>query len=308
MKIPQLALTLLIVISGALFWYFFESALLGGGVDVFFALTAMGLHLAFMGFGFLLLDLWVAVFAVFFAHLSVLIFFQNPGVIFLALVAFAIFSALAGMRIKSEAEARIKFSLTSVFRSGLPFYITLISIFIAAVFYASGGEKQIEDFLPKKYFKQAILFVANQAEFILPAGFSFPNPELTVDETLINAITERTGAAWDQIPEADRKKLLVEARAEISKNLGMQIEGQAKIGDFVYSYVIGTLDFYFGPYKRYLPAFFSFGVFLVARSILGLLGWLVVIMSGVLLQLGVLMGVFAIEKRPSVKETLVVKQ
>src|SRR3989344_3155687 len=199
MKIPQLALTLLIVISGALFWYFFESALLGGGVDVFFALTAMGLHLAFMGF---------------FAHLSVLIFFQNPGVIFLALVAFAIFSALAGMRIKSEAEARIKFSLTSVFRSGLPFYITLISIFIAAVFYASGGEKQIEDFLPKKYFKQAILFVANQAEFILPAGFSFPNPELTVDETLINAITERTGAAWDQIPEADRKKLLVEARAE----------------------------------------------------------------------------------------------
>ncbi len=307
MKIPQLGLIFLIIVSGAVFWYFFESALLGGGIEVFYALLAMGLHLTFVGFGFLLLDLWFSVFSAFFAHLSALIFFQSPGAIFVSLAVFSIFSALSAIWIKSEAEARVKFSLASIFRSGLPFYITLVSIFIAAIFYVSGGGKQIEDFLPKKYFKQVILFVANQAEFILPSGFSVPNPELTVDETLINAIIERTGIAWNKIPENDREKLLAEARAEISKNLGMQIEGQAKIGDFVYLYATRALDFYFGPYKRYLPAFFSFGVFLVARSFLGVLGWLVVIMSVVLLQLAVLMGVFVIDKRPSVKEVLTFK-
>src|SRR3989344_1946716 len=180
MKIPQLGLIFLIIVSGAVFWYFFESALLGGGIEVFYALLAMGLHLTFVGFGFLLLDLWLAV--------------------------FSIFSALSAIWIKSEAEARVKFSLASIFRSGLPFYITLVSIFIAAIFYVSGGGKQIEDFLPKKYLKQVILFVANQAEFILPSGFSVPNPELTVDETLINAIIERTGIAWNKIPENDREK------------------------------------------------------------------------------------------------------
>ena len=192
-------------------------------------------------------------------------------------------------------------------RQGLPLFLTLLAVFLAVFFYPRSGELTFSRILPQNIFESVFGLVGKTIPF--EAALPFPVPDLnkTVDDTILATLGEELGVPLSQILKPERERLLAEARSELSKALGIKVQGSARIGDILYPYLIGAMEKNFGAYKKYLPALFSFGIFVLARSFFIILGWVSMIFAGLLVKLGLTAGAFVFDRRELTQEYLRLK-
>ena len=161
--------------------------------------------------------------------------------------------------------------------------------------------------MPQNIFESVFGLVGKTIPF--EAALPFPVPDLnkTVDDTILATLGEELGVPLSQILKPERERLLAEARSELSKALGIKVQGSARIGGILYPYLIGAMEKNFGAYKKYLPALFSFGIFVLARSFFIILGWVSMIFAGLLVKLGLTAGAFVFDRRELTQEYLRLK-
>ncbi len=189
------------------------------------------------------------------------------------------FIAIAVHRIKKEYLLSLGFSITKIFRSGVPLYFTIASLTVAA-FYLSliDEETAIPALLPRS----TLNFTLNRLSEPLSALTGIPkiSTEATVDEILINLLQEQLtgqGIAFSQIPKQELQKALANERAALAEKYGIKVKGSEKIGDLFYDAITTRLLDLLGPWRSYLPYasavafFFAFKAFTIPLYYLSLL-------------------------------------
>ncbi len=308
LKTSQLVLALLVVVTGAVFWFLLKGAVADPrGLFLFWALVAFSMHLAFLGLSFLLSPVWLPSAAVFLSGLLMLFFFELTPRSFLFILALSFLTSLPALRVRRESEARLKFSLVPILRKGLPLFLTFAALGLAVFLYPAEGSVGFKDILPERVFEEASGLIGKNIplDFVLP----FPVPDLnkTVDEAILSSLPKELGINLNQILRPERERLLAEARAQISKTFGIKIKGDIKVGEALYSYLIQSAEERFGSFKKYLPAVYTLGIFVLLRSLGIIMGWAGVLIAWLLVKLGLGSGLLVFDERPLTQQYLRLK-
>ena len=309
LKFSEAVLVILIILSGACFWFFARGASLGPEAGFWsWAALALALSLAFLGLGFFLLPFWLVSLAVFFSASPLFFLFPKEAYAYGFLAAGVSLAAIpATWRARREAEARLKFSVGAVLRKSLPFFLTIVSVLLAAAFYPRGYSLGFPEIIPKSFFERSLGIAGRTLPFEAVLPFPVPDLNKTVDEVLLETLGSELGVSLSRIARPEREALLNQARSELSKNLGISFKGSIKISDLLYDFLIQTLEARFGAFKAYLPFVYSLGVFAVSRSVFAVAGWVSIVFAWILVKLGMLAGVLVFDRRPLSQEYLRLK-
>ncbi|MBI4059522.1 hypothetical protein HY406_00480 [Candidatus Giovannonibacteria bacterium] len=294
----QFILALLTVIAGAAFWFSLQGAVVAGeGPLLFWALAIFSLHLAFLGLSFLLSPVWLPSAAVFLSGLAMLFFFELSSRSFLFILALSFLTLLPALRVRREAEARLTLSLVPVLRKGIPLFLTFAAFGFAVFLYPAEGVVGFKDILPERVFEQAFGLIGKSIPFDFVLPFPVPDLNKTVDEAILASLPKELGVDLSQILKPERERLLAEARAQLSKSLGVKIKGDIKVGEALYAYLIQSAEERFGGFKKYLPAVYTLGIFVILRSLAVIIGWASVLIAWLLVTLGLGAGILAFDER-----------
>lgn len=204
----------------------------------------------------------------------------------ITLLAISIFFAIiAAHRMRKEFLLSLGFSLTKIFRSGVPLYLTIASLIVSAFYLSLVTE---ETAIPALLPRSTLNFTLNRLSEPLSSFTGVPkiSTESTVDEVLVNLLQEQLknqGIAFSQIPKQELQKALVNERASLEERYGIKIKGGEKVGDLFYDAITTRMQDLLGPYRSYLPFasavafFFAFKAFTIPLYYLSLLITLVLI-------------------------------
>ncbi|MDP3762722.1 MAG: hypothetical protein Q8Q97_01440 [bacterium] len=198
LKFSEAVLVMLIILSGACFWFLARGALLDLGAGFWsWTALALALSLAFLGLGFFLLPFWLVSLAVFFSASPLFFLFPEEAYSYGLLAAGVSLAAIpVTWRARREAEARLKFSVGAVLRKSLPFFLTLTSVLLAAAFYPASSSLGFPDVIPKSFFEQSLGIAGRTLPF--EAVLSFPVPDLY--DLLMKTLEARFGAFKAYLP------------------------------------------------------------------------------------------------------------
>src|SRR3989344_3541976 len=282
LKFSEAVLVILIILSGACFWFLARGASLDPEAGFWsWAALALALSLAFLGLGFFLLPFWLVSLAVFFSASPLFFLFPKEAYAYGFLAAGVSLAAIpATWRARREAEARLKFSVGAVLRKSLPFFLTIVSVLLAAAFYPSGYSLGFPEIIPKSFFERSLGIAGRTLPFEAVLPFPVPDLNKTVDEALLETL---------------------------GSELGISFKGSIKVADLLYDLLIKTLEARFGTFKAYLPFVYSLGVFTVSRSVFAVAGWVSVVFAWILVKLGAHTGVLVFDRRPLSQEYLRLK-
>lgn len=162
----------------------------------------------------------------------------------------------AGYRIRTEYMLSLGFHLTKILKSGLPIYLTAISLVISTLFFASLDEdRALSVLLPRSAFQTALPAILNY--IIQPTeGSKKIGQDATVRETLAVVIRDQLQAQG--IPSARISQKELEAAialqiTELENRYGLKLTGKERISDVFYGLVNNQILTIVGPYRKYLP-------------------------------------------------------
>jgi hypothetical protein len=156
----QLLLTLLVVLSGASFWFLFQEAIAEPeGSMPLLALLDLALYVALLGLSFILLPVWLPPLAVFLSTSPLLLLFLEDLTLGLAFVfGFSFMVLVPTFRARREAELRLEFLLFPILRKGIPIFLTIAALFLVASFYPQTKDLELEDVIPKHLLAENLKF------------------------------------------------------------------------------------------------------------------------------------------------------
>ncbi len=161
MKLWQkLILSALVVASGGYFWF-----LLGGAypptLGLISSLSAVVLifFLGMIGLAFILLEKNISALSIFLSASPTLLFLEDKYLALSIMLGSAILSFVPAVRIKKEIESRMIFSVGEILHKGMPAFLTIIALSLAAFFYPQLGAITFQDIIPESFFEKALAFL-----------------------------------------------------------------------------------------------------------------------------------------------------
>jgi len=181
MKLWQkLMLSALVVASGGYFWF-----LLGGAypptLGLISSLSAVVLvfFLGMLGLAFILLEKNISALLVLLSASPTLLFLGDKYLALGIMLWSATLSFVPAHRIKKEIKSRMIFSVGEMLHKGMPVFLTIMALSLAAFFYPQLGAITFQDVIPESFFEKVLAF--------LP----FEVPEDALYQTSIDLLQER---------------------------------------------------------------------------------------------------------------------
>jgi len=268
--------TLATVFNVVVFWFWFRAAPLiaAGEFQNYsnFIIPAAGLIITASLFTLAALFIenkWLTVGYTFLGFGVPYLFIQaNTTVVSLLIVTLAL-SAFAIYRLRREFNLSLGFSLSKTAKAGLPIYFSVASLIISIFYFTNiKEEKNISAILPKSTLNFAIKKLAGPLESL--TGLPDLNPDATIDETLLKLLEKQIivqGINMAKLPREELLRALSSQKEEFSKNFGIKLSGQEKIGDVLYKAISQKIEELLGPYKKYLPVASAIAFFLAFKTL-----------------------------------------
>lgn len=215
-----------------------------------------------------------------------------------ALALSAALSALAIHKIRKECDLSPGFSAAKFLKSGLPLYLTVVSLIISSFYLAGINEKNaISTLLPKSALEFGLKTLSGPLGSV--AGLPEIDPEATVNELLEKVVSEglkTQGLELIKLPRGEILKLVGIQRNELADKFGIRVRGDEKVGDLLYGTVTGKAENLLGPYKSYLPYASAIAFFLAFKTLTIPLYYAALLITLLLIKLMVLTKILRSEK------------
>lgn len=222
-----------------------------------------------------------------FAYLLALIPFGVAGFILSAhvwlsmgVLLAAMLSILSWFQIRRSEEVTMSFSVVKGLRSGLPLFFTSLALLGSLFFYEEQKKQDIVEFIPRQAFNIFFPYFAGA----LGQGEATASPDDTIDELIARLVVEEAGTALgtNSVPPSYLEAFVRAQREAFSKQFGIELRGDEKVGDVFYLVANKKANEIAGPYIDYLPIAFSVGIFFALKALSLPISWLAIAISSLI--------------------------
>lgn len=231
--------------------------------------------------------------------IAVPFFFVPFNIITLAVMGLCVLLAMFVVRrIRKDMSLSRGFSIATMFKSGVPLFLTVWGIVIS-LFYLNDVQKKdaIRAIFPRSAFDITIRALGGPLRS-LTGSEKFPSEE-TVDEFLQGLIKKQLDEKdiqISQVPAKELHRLLLEQRNEIARSYGIKLTGSEKLGDVFYTTIIERMNDLLGPYRTYVPYASAVAFFLAFKTLSIFLYFIVMAVAFLLIKLMIIMGILTRRK------------
>ena len=202
--------------------------------------------------------------------IAVPFFFVPFNTIILGVMALCVLLAMfAVRRIRKDVSLSRGFSVATMFKSGVPLFLTVCGIVIS-IFYLNDVQKKdaIRAIFPRPAFDITIRALGGPLRSL--TGSEKFTSEETVDQFIQGLIKKQLddrGIHFDQVSSKELQRLLSEQRKEIARSYGITLTGNEKLGDVFYTTIIERMNDLLGPYRVYVPYASAVAFFLAFKTL-----------------------------------------
>ncbi|OGF51878.1 hypothetical protein A3I27_02315 [Candidatus Giovannonibacteria bacterium RIFCSPLOWO2_02_FULL_43_11b] len=157
--LPKILFLVLIVASGGYFWLLLSGTHPTFGLMSSLSAAVLVFFLGILGVSFILLEPNLTALSLFLSASPVLLFLENKYLALGIMLGLSILSFIPTRRIKKEIKSRITFSIREILHKGMPTFLTLMALSLAAFFYPIEGIRKFEDIIPESFFEKALTFL-----------------------------------------------------------------------------------------------------------------------------------------------------
>ncbi len=243
--------------------------------------------------------------------------------------------------ISKEEKERRHISLRRIWKRGLPILIIGLSLIIAVVYYFNPllkiKQKKVE--IPTQFFST----VMTPFKSIIRQTIPFYQPGMTIDEMIITSESMKNPSIMANISPDTIKNIkkelnqtdfenldtsqllenkeflkmlsgqlkenvpdsaLEEKKQEIEDSLGVKVNGDETLDDIVAGMINDKLSNFIGPYTKEVSILIAVALFLFLRFLFGLLGFIIIIFSRLIIRLLIVLKVVEIKEAQVSKEFL----
>lgn len=221
-----------------------------------------------------------------------------------AIAASIIFGAFAVYRLGKEHLLSFGFSLTKIFRAGIPLYFTITSLILAAFFFSMlNEERAVNSLLPRSAFDASIKALTKWLG--LPG--EGVGPDTTINEIVLVSIKDQLksqGIDLSKIPRAEFDRLITAQRQELARQYGLKLTGEERVSDVLYNAIAGRIRDLVGPYAYLLPVASALAFFFAFKALTFPLYYLALLVGYLMMRIMAGVGVLKLEKQAIVVERL----
>ncbi|MBI2056141.1 MAG: hypothetical protein HYT37_02070 [Candidatus Sungbacteria bacterium] len=191
-------------------------------------------------------------------------------------------------RMRSEYALSNGFSISKIAREGLPLYFTVASLVIS-VFYLHQLNQQngAEALIPRPALDYTLRWLTKNPSLFESLDVPAINPDMSIDEVLKNFLQKELEDAGgvNKIPEQELSRLILEQRTVLSRQYGISLRGNEKVGDVLNHAVQSYMARLLGPYQEYLPFASAAAFFLAFKTLTLPLYYVTLLLSNILIKL-----------------------
>lgn len=230
------------------------------------------------------------------------LFIPATSLVFAVMGCCVLLALFAVRRIRKETSLSFGFNMTSLFKAGVPLFLTVWGV-ILSLFYLNDIQKKdaIRTIFPRTAFNVTIRALGGPLRSL--TGSESFTPDETVNEFFQGLVKKQLvgrGINIDQISGSEIQKLLIQQRAEIARSYGIKLTGNEKLGDVFYTTIIERITDLLGPYREYVPYASALTFFLAFKTLSFFLYLAVLAIAFLLIKL-MMMGGILIRKKEKVE-------
>lgn len=201
-------------------------------------------------------------------------------------------------RMRQEYEYSLGFSVAKIVRAGLPVYFSVVALMISMFYFSDlNEERALSAFVPRSLIQFFLDRMSGETGFF--SDLPKVDAETTVDDLLF-MIAERElikqGVPLASIPKTELAKIISLERSNLSKQFGITLSGEEKVGEAFYSAITEKIQNFFGPYKNFLPVAAAIVFFLAFKAFTWPLYFISMLLTYILIRLMVLSTIVRKEK------------
>lgn len=321
--IKTFILAFLVILLGALFWKSLAGVYLKGDLSVTSLIwfgASLLLFLVFLLFFSLLVEKKLIAFLIYlFSLATFFIFFPFNYWLAVGLTVLFVAFILSRVLIQRERNERLKISMRSVFKVGLPWTMTMLALFIGFVgyFHPLTPTDKNEINLPSQILNWLVKPLAGTLSKALP----MLSENTTIDEALATSVATQNidlvslspallaqlkgknikdlspaelmkDPAIAKILQAEAAKqakkinpqVLAQQRNDLAKTLGISLTGKETMSDVINKIINAKIKDMVGPAIGVLPFISAILIFVVLRLVFIPLGWLIILLALLIFQ------------------------
>ncbi|OHA04453.1 MAG: hypothetical protein A2934_05150 [Candidatus Sungbacteria bacterium RIFCSPLOWO2_01_FULL_47_10] len=224
------------------------------------------LFIAFFSlFSILVKTFWVGAAALFFSVVLMYISFPFANIFAWGILLGTLMLFLSYRLIRHDYASSVKTSPVRIVKRNLGMFFTGLAIVFSMVYFAGFREDMdlISYLLPGSIFFKIADTLEGPIAAVLP-GFRTSD---TIDEFISRNVREQLSHQAQNVPESVIDSVVREQRASYSENFGIPLTGNEKVVNVMYEFVSLRTRKIIGPFKEYIPIIFTFGFFLMLRSV-----------------------------------------
>ena len=178
-------------------------------------------------------------------------------------VLFGLFSA---NRMRNEYNLSSIFQLSLILRGGLSIFLSVLAIMVSTYYYVDFKEvRSVTTLLPRP------LVNATAGRISAFVGFPDYDPNQKVDEYLADFISKRLAdrkISVATIPKAEFRQLVADQRVDFSKQMGIPLTGNERVGDVTYIALTEKMRQILKPIQAYVPFITAAAFFLGFKTLM----------------------------------------
>lgn len=187
----------------------------------------------------------------------------------LALLAVCVLLGLfAARRMHTEFAFSVGFSVSRIFRAGLPYYFTALALILSLYYFIELGHVQsVSDVLPESAFRITFQVLGGPLKAV--TGLNL-RTNATVDDFLEDIIKDqikKQGLPLSEVPPSELKRLIAMQRDELAARYHAKLTGKENLSDAFRTTIAERIGDILGPYQAYLPYASTIAFFLGVKTL-----------------------------------------
>lgn len=174
----------------------------------------------------------------------------------------------AARRMRTEFALSIGFSVSRIFRAGLPYYFTALSLILSLYYFIELGHiTSVSDVVPESAFRVTFQVIGGPLKAITGADI---RTNATVDDFLQDIIKDqikKRGLPLQEVSSSEMRRLIAAQREELAARYHVTLTGKENLSDAFRTTVAERIGDILGPYKEYLPYASAIAFFLGMKTI-----------------------------------------
>lgn len=195
------------------------------------------------------------------------LYVQASASVVVLLMACVLLGLFAARRMRNEFSFSAGFSLSRIFRAGLPYYFTALSLILSLYYFIELGHvESISDVLPESAFRMTFQVIGGPLKAVTGVDM---RTNATVDDFLEDIIKEqikKQGLPLSEVSPAQMKQLIALQREELAARYHVKLTGKENLSDAFRTTVAERIGDILGPYQAYLPYATTIAFFLGMKT------------------------------------------